>query len=67
MTDGRERPHIDPYADDALARAYREAQRILGYPCPCEGCSRDGGRAKSVEITELAFDLAGVDDYAEAS
>ncbi len=43
-----------------LDEAFEYAERILGYPCPCEQCSNDGGAAKSVEIADLAYDLAGI-------
>jgi hypothetical protein len=43
-----------------LERAVAKATEILGYPCPCEQCSPDGGVAKAKEIMDLAYDLAGV-------
>ncbi len=46
-----------------LEEAKQLAHDILGYPCPCESCSDDGGRAKSIEIQNMAFDLAGIDSY----
>lgn len=45
--------------------AWDQAKDIIGYPCPCEQCSDDGGAAKSKEIFDLACDLAGrtIEDF----
>ncbi len=44
-----------------LEEAFEVATEILGYPCPCEKCSTDGGEGKSREIADLAYDLAGIE------
>lgn len=43
-----------------LEEAIQLAEDIIGYPCPCERCSTDGGRAKSIEIMDLAYDLVRI-------
>lgn len=43
-----------------LEKAIEIATDILGYPCPCEKCFKDGGKAKSEEIMDLAYDLSGI-------
>jgi hypothetical protein len=40
------------------------AERLLGYPCSCEHCSKDGGWSKSIAIESLAHDLAGLPETA---
>lgn len=41
--------------------AWDLAIEVLGYPCPCENCSDDGGKAKAEEISQMAKDLSGLD------
>ncbi len=43
-----------------LEEAFELAQDIIGYPCPCESCSSDGGASKAIEIADLAYNLAGI-------
>jgi hypothetical protein len=44
-----------------LEEAFELAADLIGHPCPCEDCSRDGGRAKSAELSDLAFELSGAE------
>lgn len=45
---------------DDLEEAIRIYVDALGYPCPCESCSTDGGEAISNEILDMAYDLCGI-------
>lgn len=50
-----------------IEEAFPLAIDILGYPCPCEQCSNDGGAAKALEIADLAYDLAGIEPHVRSS
>jgi hypothetical protein len=46
--------------DVEMESAIVYAASIIGYPCPCENCSNDGGLSQSNAIMELAFDFMGI-------